>query len=308
MIAEWPRARVPGRVPALLLAGLMATSGMWPPRHGAGARGHARRADLHRHAARGPCARLRLRRRGHPGPRPPPRGLAPLPERVGAHAAHAALARHDAHGRAAAAARRSRQRRLHGARRERVEPARAPEGSGIRDGGGGLVLRAACGDGPGRGLRLLRGRHRPARARGRSRSTSARGGVTAALAQEWIAAHRGRPFFFFLHLYEPHVPYDPPEPFRSRYASPYDGEIARRRRDRGRLPRSPADARPLRPRARHPDLRPRRGPGRPRRGPALDPPLCAKPCVSRSSSSCRAAAAPARRWRSRRSSRTSCPR
>ena len=33
--------------------------------------------------------------------------------------------------------------------------------------------------------------------------------------------------FAFLHLYEPHAPYEPPEPFRSRYAShPYDGEIA----------------------------------------------------------------------------------
>ena len=53
-----------------------------------------------------------------------------------------------------------------------------------------------------------------------------RGDVTAALAREWVDAHRGAPFFFFLHLYEPHVPYDPPEPFRSRYASPYDGEIA----------------------------------------------------------------------------------
>jgi arylsulfatase A-like enzyme/Flp pilus assembly protein TadD len=52
-----------------------------------------------------------------------------------------------------------------------------------------------------------------------------RGDVTVALAREWIDAHRGVPFFFFLHLYEPHVPYDPPEPFRSRYA-PYDGEIA----------------------------------------------------------------------------------
>ncbi|HEV3483874.1 MAG TPA: tetratricopeptide repeat protein, partial [Vicinamibacterales bacterium] len=31
----------------------------------------------------------------------------------------------------------------------------------------------------------------------------------------------------FLHLYEPHTPYAPPEPFRSRYAhNPYDGEIA----------------------------------------------------------------------------------
>jgi arylsulfatase A-like enzyme/tetratricopeptide (TPR) repeat protein len=52
-----------------------------------------------------------------------------------------------------------------------------------------------------------------------------RGDVTSALAQEWVDAHRGAPFFLFLHLYEPHVPYDPPEPFRSRYPSPYDGEI-----------------------------------------------------------------------------------
>ena len=54
-----------------------------------------------------------------------------------------------------------------------------------------------------------------------------RGDVTAALAEEWIDARGGAPFFFFLHLYEPHVPYDPPEPFRSRYPSAYDGEIAR---------------------------------------------------------------------------------
>ncbi len=30
----------------------------------------------------------------------------------------------------------------------------------------------------------------------------------------------------FLHLYEPHAPYEPPEPFKSLYANPYDGEIA----------------------------------------------------------------------------------
>ncbi len=36
-----------------------------------------------------------------------------------------------------------------------------------------------------------------------------------------------RPFFVWLHLYDPHYPYDPPEPFRSRYAGRlYDGEIA----------------------------------------------------------------------------------
>jgi choline-sulfatase len=36
-----------------------------------------------------------------------------------------------------------------------------------------------------------------------------------------------KPFFLFLHLYEPHMPYQPPAPFAARYAaSPYDGEIA----------------------------------------------------------------------------------
>jgi arylsulfatase A-like enzyme/thioredoxin-like negative regulator of GroEL len=53
------------------------------------------------------------------------------------------------------------------------------------------------------------------------------GHLTEAAAERWIATQSGKPFFFFLHLYEPHVPYQPPEPFRSRYASaPYDGEIA----------------------------------------------------------------------------------
>jgi len=35
-----------------------------------------------------------------------------------------------------------------------------------------------------------------------------------------------RPPFLFLHLYEPHSPYQPPEPFASRYPLAYDGEIA----------------------------------------------------------------------------------
>ena len=35
-----------------------------------------------------------------------------------------------------------------------------------------------------------------------------------------------RPFFLFLHIYEPHLPYEPPEPFRSRYGATYDGEVA----------------------------------------------------------------------------------
>jgi arylsulfatase A-like enzyme/Tfp pilus assembly protein PilF len=52
------------------------------------------------------------------------------------------------------------------------------------------------------------------------------GEATAEVARQWIGAHAARPFFFFLHLYEPHAPYDPPEPYRSRYANRYDGEVA----------------------------------------------------------------------------------
>lgn len=51
---------------------------------------------------------------------------------------------------------------------------------------------------------------------------------TERLLEEWLAGlPAGKPFFAFLHLYEPHTPYEPPEPFRSRYAAmAYDGEIA----------------------------------------------------------------------------------
>ena len=47
-------------------------------------------------------------------------------------------------------------------------------------------------------------------------------------AVEWLAAaERRRPVFLWVHLWDAHAPYSPPEPFRSRHAaSPYDGEIA----------------------------------------------------------------------------------
>ncbi|MFH1175766.1 MAG: sulfatase-like hydrolase/transferase [Acidobacteriota bacterium] len=51
------------------------------------------------------------------------------------------------------------------------------------------------------------------------------GEVTAAFAREWVARHRDQAFFFFFHIYEPHVPYEPPEPYRSRYGATYDGEV-----------------------------------------------------------------------------------
>ncbi|MGD2114549.1 MAG: sulfatase, partial [Acidobacteriota bacterium] len=37
---------------------------------------------------------------------------------------------------------------------------------------------------------------------------------------------REAPFFLLFHIYEPHTPREPPEPFASRYDDPYDGEVA----------------------------------------------------------------------------------
>ncbi|MGE3276284.1 MAG: sulfatase-like hydrolase/transferase [Vicinamibacterales bacterium] len=46
-------------------------------------------------------------------------------------------------------------------------------------------------------------------------------------ALPWLEAHKASRFFAWLHFYDPHSPYEPPEPFRTRFASrPYLGEIA----------------------------------------------------------------------------------
>jgi arylsulfatase A-like enzyme/Flp pilus assembly protein TadD len=54
-----------------------------------------------------------------------------------------------------------------------------------------------------------------------------RGEKVAAAALEWLGRIEEQPTFLWVHLFDPHEPYDPPEPERSRYpGSPYDGEIA----------------------------------------------------------------------------------
>jgi len=58
--------------------------------------------------------------------------------------------------------------------------------------------------------------------------------VTHALA--WLKKTPRRPFFLWLHLYDPHSPYDPPEPYRTEYSGHlYDGEIAYADHELGRL-------------------------------------------------------------------------
>ncbi len=49
-------------------------------------------------------------------------------------------------------------------------------------------------------------------------------------AVAWLAEEREKPFFTWVHLYDPHAPYEAPEPYRSRFPSTpsgaYDAEIA----------------------------------------------------------------------------------
>jgi choline-sulfatase len=54
-----------------------------------------------------------------------------------------------------------------------------------------------------------------------------RGDDTLEEALAWIGSHHDGRTFAWIHLYDPHDPYEPPEPFRSRYPErPYDGEVA----------------------------------------------------------------------------------
>ena len=52
------------------------------------------------------------------------------------------------------------------------------------------------------------------------------GPETVRIALDWVRGVRDRPFLLFVHLFEPHSPYAPPEPYRSRYGETYDGEVA----------------------------------------------------------------------------------
>ncbi len=58
-------------------------------------------------------------------------------------------------------------------------------------------------------------------------------------ALPWLHAEPDRPFFAWVHLYDPHAPYEAPEPFRSRFpqtpVGAYDAEIASTDAQVGRL-------------------------------------------------------------------------
>ena len=53
------------------------------------------------------------------------------------------------------------------------------------------------------------------------------GGETNRFAIDWLEKNKNKKFFFFLHYYDPHASYLPPEPFASEFApNRYAGEIA----------------------------------------------------------------------------------
>lgn len=59
-------------------------------------------------------------------------------------------------------------------------------------------------------------------------------------ALAWLDGRKDRPFFAWIHLYDPHLPYEPPEPYRSEYggaglAGLYAGEVAFMDEQVGRL-------------------------------------------------------------------------
>jgi len=56
------------------------------------------------------------------------------------------------------------------------------------------------------------------------------------LEKDWLAKNSQKKFFLWMHLYDPHFPYHPPEPYSREYAAqPYDGEIAFADEQVGRL-------------------------------------------------------------------------
>lgn len=47
------------------------------------------------------------------------------------------------------------------------------------------------------------------------------------IAKKWLSNVSDNSFFLFFHIYEPHTPYEPPEPFKTKYKDNlYDGEVA----------------------------------------------------------------------------------
>ena len=156
-----------------------------------------------------------------------------------------------------------------------------------------------------RGLRRPGGRGRrptafamPERPGSRDGARRRAGGSSRSRDQRWFA---------FVHLYEPHFPYEPPEPFASRFpGEPYHGEVAAADAALGPLLEPLLSAGARTPRSRRLHLRPRRVARRARRG---DPRrLRLRGDAARAARASRPAALPAARGRPRRCGTSTCSR
>ena len=69
--------------------------------------------------------------------------------------------------------------------------------------------------------------HNRAHGEDRYQSVERRAEVVVDHALAWLKAHPQGPFLMWVHCYDAHAPYDPPPPYKQKYASElYDGEIA----------------------------------------------------------------------------------
>jgi arylsulfatase A-like enzyme/Tfp pilus assembly protein PilF len=95
---------------------------------------------------------------------------------------------------------------------------------------GAMILDPSSGAAPGfdRGFDVYDSSfHNPAPGEDRYQSLERRAEDVADRGLQWLKHNHDGPFFMWLHFFDPHDPYDPPEPFKSKYAAaPYDGEIA----------------------------------------------------------------------------------
>jgi arylsulfatase A-like enzyme/Tfp pilus assembly protein PilF len=44
--------------------------------------------------------------------------------------------------------------------------------------------------------------------------------------KEWFVKNFNHKFFIWIHYYDPHLPYEPPSPYKEQFSDPYDGEVA----------------------------------------------------------------------------------
>lgn len=95
---------------------------------------------------------------------------------------------------------------------------------------GSLILDPLDGTAPGfdRGFEVYdAGFHLRRHGSDRYKSVERRAGDVVDHALSWLSRLPNGPFFLWVHLYDAHDPYDPPQPFKSQHAKePYDGEIA----------------------------------------------------------------------------------